>query len=208
MESQDRATGAVNCSGSLSLDLPPGVAVVGGRRTLTSDVDYTVQPAADGSGPVVLLAQCRCSRNAARDPGACQPAGPGTATAAGRSATGRAAAPAEAVGAAPPEEPQRPLRRRPAKLRLRQCANERRDRGLLRWRARSARPQHGRAIRPSDRLSASPEQRELLRQTRDRFLGYRDRCPNRSVHRRRLCRPHARDPRHHGRPLAARDSCG
>ena len=55
MESQDSATGAVNCSGSLSLDLPPGVAVVGGRRTLTADVDYTVQPAADGSGNVVLL---------------------------------------------------------------------------------------------------------------------------------------------------------
>ena len=28
---------------------------VGGRRTLTADVDYTVQPAADGSGMVVLL---------------------------------------------------------------------------------------------------------------------------------------------------------
>jgi len=55
MESQDSATGAVNCSGSLSLDLPPGVAVVGSRRTLMSDVDYTVQPAADGSGNVVLL---------------------------------------------------------------------------------------------------------------------------------------------------------
>jgi hypothetical protein len=55
MESQDNSTGAVNCSGTLSLDLPPGVGIVGGRRTLTSDVDYTVQPAADGSGNVVLL---------------------------------------------------------------------------------------------------------------------------------------------------------
>jgi hypothetical protein len=55
MESRDDSTGAVNCSGSLSLDLPPGVAIVGSRRTLTSDVDYTVQPAADGSGTVVLL---------------------------------------------------------------------------------------------------------------------------------------------------------
>src|SRR5215208_3831831 len=34
MESEDKATGAVNCSGSLSLDLPPGIAAVGGRRTL------------------------------------------------------------------------------------------------------------------------------------------------------------------------------
>ena len=55
MEGEDSSTDAVNCSGSLSLDLPPGVVVVGGRRTLTADVDYSVQPAADGSGPVVLL---------------------------------------------------------------------------------------------------------------------------------------------------------
>ena len=55
MESQDNASGAVNCSGNLSLDLPPGVRIVGGRQTLTSDVDYTVQAAADGSGKIVLL---------------------------------------------------------------------------------------------------------------------------------------------------------
>ena len=55
MENEDSSTGAVHCSGSLSLDLPPGVAVVGGRRTLTSDIDYTMQPAADGSGTEVLL---------------------------------------------------------------------------------------------------------------------------------------------------------
>src|SRR3954447_23899132 len=46
MESQDKDTGAINCSGSLSNDLPPGIAVVGGRRTLASDVDYTIQKAA------------------------------------------------------------------------------------------------------------------------------------------------------------------
>ncbi len=45
---------------------------VGGRRTLTSDVDYTVQPAADGSGNVVLLAQRRRDHHAACDAGAHQ----------------------------------------------------------------------------------------------------------------------------------------
>ena len=55
MESQDKASGAINCSGSLSLDLPPSVAVQSGQRTLMSDVDYTVQPAADGSGDVVIV---------------------------------------------------------------------------------------------------------------------------------------------------------
>ncbi len=46
MESQDKDTGAINCSGSLSLDLPPGVAADGGRTTLMSDIDYTIENAA------------------------------------------------------------------------------------------------------------------------------------------------------------------
>src|SRR5207302_5911341 len=50
LEGQDSASGAVTCMGSLSLDLPPGVAMSGGRRTLMSDVDYTV----DASGNVAL----------------------------------------------------------------------------------------------------------------------------------------------------------
>ena len=55
MESEEQSTGAVNCSGFLSLDLPPGVAVAGGRQTLSSDVDYSVRRAADGSGTAVVL---------------------------------------------------------------------------------------------------------------------------------------------------------
>lgn len=53
--SEDEETGAVACTGSLTLDLPPGVAVVGGRRTLVADIGYTVQDAADGNGPVLTL---------------------------------------------------------------------------------------------------------------------------------------------------------
>ena len=55
LRSQDPELGTVRCAGRLSLDLPPGVAVVGGRRTLSADVDYVLQPAADGSGDVVML---------------------------------------------------------------------------------------------------------------------------------------------------------
>ena len=51
----DKELGTIRCSGRLSLDLPPGVAVIGGRRTLTANVDYILQPAADGSGDVVML---------------------------------------------------------------------------------------------------------------------------------------------------------
>src|SRR5215213_6670329 len=60
MESEDGTTGAVNCSGSLSLDLPPGVAVPGGRRTLISDIDYAVQPggnAVELRGADTIIAQ-------------------------------------------------------------------------------------------------------------------------------------------------------
>ena len=51
----DQELGTTRCTGRLSLDLPPGLAVVGGRRTLSADIDYVVQPAADGSGDVVVL---------------------------------------------------------------------------------------------------------------------------------------------------------
>ena len=55
LKSHDEEIGTIACSGTLALDLPPGVAVVGGRRTLTADIGYAVQPAADGSGDVVTL---------------------------------------------------------------------------------------------------------------------------------------------------------
>ena len=55
VRSYDKELGTIRCSGRLSLDLPPGVAVVGGRRSLAADVDYILQPAADGSGDVVML---------------------------------------------------------------------------------------------------------------------------------------------------------
>ena len=55
LEGEEEELRMVRCAGSLSLDLPPGVAVVGGRRTLTADVDYALQPAADSSGTVVTL---------------------------------------------------------------------------------------------------------------------------------------------------------
>jgi hypothetical protein len=55
LRSQDEELGTVRCAGHLSLDLPPNVAVVGGRRTLSADVDYVLQPAADGTGDVVMV---------------------------------------------------------------------------------------------------------------------------------------------------------
>lgn len=53
--SDSAANGAVECTGSLTLALPPGVAVAGGRRTLVGDIGYSVQRSADGNGQVLTL---------------------------------------------------------------------------------------------------------------------------------------------------------
>ena len=182
MESEDKASGGVNCSGSLSLDVPPGVAVVGGRRTLMADVDYTVQPAADGTGPVVLL------RNAdaiivplatlARVSEAAQP----TVTDEGNEVSNQqvvenvAASESANVQPAPAPAPN-PYPGRPSF----DCSQARSrgeiavcsDSGLSALDVNMAK-QFGRAI-----ANGSPGQRQLLEQTRSRFLRYRDRCPNR-----------------------------
>ena len=180
MESEDSSTGAVNCSGSLSLDLPPGVAVVGGRRSLMSDVYYTIQPAADGSGNVVLLRNA----DAIITPLA-------TLAKVGEPAPAPAATPdenavapeqlepnvAESESAAKQVGPQTNFAGRPSydcaaarsKGEIAVCS----DSGLSALDVNMP-TQYRRAL-----SSASPEERALLQSTRDRFLGYRDRCPNR-----------------------------
>lgn len=177
MESEDTSTGAVNCSGSLSIDLPPGVAVVGGRRTLSADVDYTVQPAADGSGTVVLLRNADAivtplatlSRTA-------QPAPESGDIATNDAVLAEAAPPPGPQPPATPEAAQRSASARPsfecaqAKSRgeIAVCSNA----GLAAL-DRNMAAQFSRSM-----AAATPEQQALLRRTRDRFLGYRDRCPN------------------------------
>lgn len=186
MESQDNATGAVNCSGSLSLDLPPGVRIVGGHQTLTSDVDYTVQPAADGSGNVVLLRNAdaiiaplatlaRANQSAPVSPAPApvpeQPNEVGSDQQQLEPGPGQQRQPSEA----PPTvssagHPSFDCAKAHTKGETAVCA----DAGLAAL-DRNMATQYGRAM--SD---ASPAQQTLLRDTRDRFIRYRDRCPNRS----------------------------
>ncbi|HEY7006360.1 MAG TPA: hypothetical protein VH392_07730 [Sphingomicrobium sp.] len=177
MESQDNSTHAVNCSGSLSLDLPPGVAIVGSRRTLTADIDYTVQPAADGSGNVVLL------RNA--DPII-------TPLATLARANQPQTAPAPVTEEASPQQPQPdvgasesankevgPQTSYPGRPSF-DCSKARtkgeiavcNDSGLASLDVNMA-TQYQRAMK-----YGSAEQQALLQRTRDRFIAYRDRCPD------------------------------
>lgn len=179
MESQDASSGAVNCSGSLSLDLPPGVAIVGGRRTLSSDIDYSLTPAADGSGTVVLL------RNAdaivtplatlARI-GEPLPSAPQAQITNG--AMPEATPPVRAPQSAPtPSAP--PGRASPGARPSFDCttASSRGELAVcsepgLAALDRQMAAQYSRAL-----AEASPDQRVLLRDTARRFYAYRDNCP-------------------------------
>ena len=189
MESEDSTTHAVNCSGSLSLDLPPGVAVVGGRRTLTSDVDYTLQQAADNSGTVVLLHDAdaiiaplatlaRVQQSApavAPDANEVQPQSPG----AGAPAVAPEPAPPQPAPSPVPEPAQipRPLSPAPSfDCSRARTSGERAvcsDPGLARL-DRAMTTEYGRAV-----AVASPEMRDALRQTARKFYAYRDRCTDR-----------------------------
>jgi hypothetical protein len=179
MESEESSTGAVNCSGSLSLDLPPGVAVAGGRRTLMSDFDYTVQRAADGTGAVVVLRNA----DAIITPLATlvrveQPAQPSTPVEVNGVAP---EAPQPNVLQAPPPTPPAPAPQQSAARPSFNCAIAR-TRGELAVCAdsglaaldRDMATEYARAVTVS-----SSDQRNLLRDTARRFYAFRDRCPDR-----------------------------
>ena len=55
VRSRDEGLGSIACAASAALDQPPSLVVAGGRTSLTADLDYTLQPAADGSGDVLTL---------------------------------------------------------------------------------------------------------------------------------------------------------
>jgi hypothetical protein len=172
MESEDGSTGTINCSGSVSIDLPPGIAD-GGRRTLMSDIDYSV----DASGSVALrnadsiIAPLATLARVAQPP---QPAAPQVSNEAAPEGTGTVpvAEPAAPPAGTPTNYPGRPSFN---------CANARskseiavcNDSGLSALDVNMA-AQYRRAIN-----SASPQQQAALQSTRDRFLAYRDRCTSR-----------------------------
>ena len=177
LESQNTETGALNCSGTLSIDLPPGVTVAGGRRTLTADVDYSIQPAADGSGDVVLLKnadpiiEALATLARAAQP-ITKPAAPAESNTVAR------ADPLAPTPSPPPSAPARSYSGHPSF----DCANARTsgevavcsDSTLSSMDVRMAN-QYRSAL-----AAATPAQRALLQSTRNRFLAWRDRCPDRA----------------------------
>ena len=180
MESEEQASGAINCTGTLSLDLPPGVAVVGGRHSLMSDIDYTIQPAADGSGDVILLRNADAiiaplatlarvdEPQQAPDDGdanALQPAEPSD-----NATSAEEAPPVQAERSATSStRPSFDCGNARTKGELAVCSDN-----SLTALDRNMAAQYGRALSDAD-----SQQRAILESTRDRFLSYRDRCPNR-----------------------------
>jgi uncharacterized protein YecT (DUF1311 family) len=167
MESEDSSTGAVNCSGSLSLDLPPGVAVAGGRRTLMSDVDYTVQRGGDAvelrNADAIVAPLATLTRVE-------QPAPP-TGNEVAPETEGNVAASQSGViqpgpTSAYPGRPSFDCSQARSRGEIAVCS----DSGLSALDLNMV-TQYRRAL-----ASASPQERQLLEQTGSRFLGYRDRC--------------------------------
>lgn len=188
LRDENAETGAVTCSGNLSLDLPPGVAVVGGRRTLRAEIVYTIQPAADGSGNVLTLSNAEeiitplatLARVGAPGQGTLDPAAANTMTEEPAETGEPADSPPRQVPPPPPAPvPQPPQPPRSTANPSFNCANAR-TRGELAVCGdpslaaldRQMAAQYARAI-----SRATPSQRALLQRTRNAFLSYRDQCP-------------------------------
>lgn len=164
-----QASREVSCSGRLTLDLPPGLAVAGGANRLDGDVGYSIKPGA-GDGVAVTLS--------------------GADQIAARLATlARVATPAPAPTATAPADPLTPLPDplAPAPVQPRiavpkpsfNCADAstRSERAVcaspgLAALDRNMAAQYSQALAGADSRMAFE-----LRRTRDRFLAYRDRCP-------------------------------
>lgn len=182
LRSQDSDLGTIGCSGLLTLDLPPGLAVVGGRRSLSAEIGYVLQDAADGSGQVVMLEGAdpiivplaTLARSAAAQPPPEAQVPPGM-----EDEEGEIVAPPAPEGLEPPQAPEPPApppaasadpsfncRQARTRSEIAVCN----DNGLAALDRQMA-AQFDRAM-----ANATPSQRQNLSSSRDRFLRFRDGC--------------------------------
>jgi hypothetical protein len=181
---------SVTCSGTFTLDLPPGVAVVGGRRTLSAELLYTIQPAADGSGNVITLSEVDdIVTPLATLARVGSPVGEQLAPTADANATAEEPGVTPDTGAARPQSPQVPQPPEPSRAPPQASAGPSFNCGNARTRGEIAVCRNS-GLAALDRTMAAqfasamsradPGQRRLLSRTRDSFLSYRDRCPSNS----------------------------
>jgi uncharacterized protein YecT (DUF1311 family) len=167
---ESEAGDRLECSGSLAIDLPPGIVGSGGRRHLMGNVDYTV----DRGGGSVEIRGAASLVNAL--------------AALARSANGITSS----ISDVPPEDAvPDPLQDGDEPLASPEPGVAAANPSFDCSRARTSGEQAVCAdpgLAALDRQMASqyqramattpPEAQALLRQTRDRFLGFRDRCPD------------------------------
>lgn len=194
VEQQDAGLDMVSCSARVSLDLPPGVAVVGGRRTLTASLSYAVQPAADGSGDVVTLRGADAITiplaTLAKEGG--QSSAPTAPQVEPNSVPSDPLAPQPEPSPSPPVtappvsrpiEPSPPPAPRPERAETSarpsfNCARARTrgEMAVCRSPSLASLDREMASFYTRSYRNADSGQRSLLEQTRARFLGYRDRC--------------------------------
>ena len=183
VRSRDEGLGSIACAAAVSVDLPPGLAVAGGGTSLSAALDYTIQPAADGTGDVIALTNAEAitvplatiGRTAAAAPSPVPvpvPADPLAPRPAAPSVPAPAPPPTQVTIARPATDPAAApsfscARSRTAGERL-VCS----DPGLAQLDRRMA-AQYREAF-----AAASPPERDLLRSTAHRFYGFRDNCPD------------------------------
>ena len=195
LDSEDDRTGAIICSGTLTLDLPPGVAVVGGRRTLNADIGYGLQRSADGNGEVLTLTRADAIvtplatlarvGSAATDPLAPAPPDALAPDQAAPMETAPIPSPRPEIGPRPSAPVAAPRRVEPAPPRVSarpsfNCANARTrgERAVCAEPGLAALDRQMAAIYVDAMRDADPATAAMLRRSRDRFLGYRDQCPS------------------------------
>lgn len=165
---------SVTCSATAFLDLPPGVRASGGQRSLSGELDYMVQPAADGTGNVVRLGNAdsivvplaTLSRMSAPQSEPLLPPELGAEVPDGM--------PADEPADEPRQDQSQAITANPSfdcgSARTRSEATICSDPGL------AALDREMAAQFRSAMMQADRSQRRLLERTRDRFLSYRDRC--------------------------------
>jgi hypothetical protein len=182
LKSHDEDLGTITCTGSLSLDLPPGVAVVGGRRTLSADIEYALQRAADGSGEVLTLSNAdgivtplatlaRVGSPREGEPIATAPADPMLPP-----LSVEPAPPVQAPPSPPPQaEPRPPAAGAGPSFNCR-AARTRGEIAVCNDAGLASLDRQMAAQFANAYAQASPAQRALLQSTRSRFLAFRDGC--------------------------------
>lgn len=160
------------CTASVAIDLPPGIVANGGQRNMMSDVDYLV--ATNGSGVALRNAPALVNSLAtlSRSTGAIiSPLDAGNSDAEATQNDSDAEDAASVTEPAPPPRIAQPSfdcskARTPSEQAV--CANP----------ALAALDRQMAAAYNQAMSGATPGRQALLRQTRDHFLGYRDRCPS------------------------------